>query len=264
MFRSINSFQISSSVRQRINSYFNISLLVNPGENMPTSACYYIDFGNRAPPATVTDPALLNQPKCLLWGPSEPECNELFPEARIDCDRTVKTFTPDGTFITQQTYFYIEKYRARGFARNRVSAKESGIYLIASKDICYYPIVDLLSPQTCKPGINCDQKYPGVKNFYRSQDALIFGNITYNCKSTDLALCEWNIRYLNETTDQWDDISEKLKLQMNESMYNSKFKDINLHQIVLPKLNFQYGLYEICVNCSMLEEIGILYFTILL
>ena len=222
---------------------------------MPTNSCYYVDFNNRAPHENITDPLLLIQPKCLLWGPSLSECNELFPEAAPYCDRTVRYFA-SGSITLSQVYFYIAKYWPKAYARNRVSAKESQTSLIATRDVCYNPKVDVTSRQNCTVGVDCDKRFVGVKSFRMTQYVHVYGNIVYKCRSTYFAMCEWSIRYYNDTTQTWENYSDTLKAQMNESQYNSRFKAFNLHDIFLENMTLAYGLYEVCVNCSMWEEIG--------
>lgn len=251
--RSVLWANISSNAPLPANLTFNFTL----GIQWPLSsnACYILTFGN------VYHSDL--DSNCVQWGDPN-ECAFLFPEQSLqNCNRSaVSLSTSMGYLYTQEVYNQVQTYWPVLYGRNRVSAiTNSSYFVVATCGPCFAPTVDIQTPQTCVPGVNCDALY-NVLTIYRSVPLKLTSFTVNNCWCLHRMNYNWAFSYYNASTERWSNYSETLRQLYisaygNDSLYWSSFNAYNVRSVTISNHTMSYGLYEICLNVSMTDLPGI-------
>ena len=248
---------LSSNSPLPANYTFNFTLRIQ--WPLSSNACYILTFGNVYPGYH----SYLG-PNCVQWG-DPTECAFLFPEPSLqNCNQSaVSLSTSLGYLYAQEEYDYIQTYWPVVYGRNRVSAiTNSSYFVVATCGPCYAPTVDVKTPQICVSGVNCDPVYNVLANF-RSVPLKLNSYSINNCGCFHRINFNWAFSLYNESRGQWSNFSETLRQMYiatygNDSLYWSSFNAYNLRSVTVPNNTLPYGLYQICLNITMIDVAGTL------
>ena len=232
------------------NYTFNLTIQIQ--WPLSTNACYILDYGNI-------------QPACIQYGDPN-ECSFLFPETVFSaCSLSSQSLTSsNGNLTTFQEYNAVKSYQPTVYGRNRVSSIANSSILIATCGWCFAPQVDVHSAQSCISGVNCDSVYTDVLTNYHSV-SLVLKSYTKNmCQCQSKLNFNWTFGYYNESSQIWSNFTETLRQLYittygNDSLFWSSFNAFNLKQVTVPNHSMPYGLYQICLNVSIVNFASMLY-----
>ena len=181
--------------------------------------------------------------------------NQLFS----NCTRSpVSLSTSIGYLYAQEEYNYVQSYWPVAYGRNLVSSVTNGTYfVVATCGPCYGPTVDLKTPQSCTPGVNCDSVYTNVLTIYRSVPLKVSAIAVNNCGCSPKVNFNWTFSYYNASSQKWSNYTETLRqiyisIYGNDSTFWTSFNYYNLRSITVPNHTMAYGLYKICLNITLI------------
>ena len=234
---------MSNSGPLRANSTFNFTITIQ--WPLPSNACYTLDFGN-------------DEPACIQWGATS-DCAFLFPESSFSlCLQSSNSLSfSNGTLLARQEYKLVKAYYPLLYGRNRVSSLSTSSLVVATCGICLAPSVDLHSGQSCIEGVNCDSTNHTILTIYRSVPFVIKSYTINNCECNNILFFNWTFIYYNESSQSWSNFTDTLRQIFiskygNDSFFWSSFDAKNLPQITIANHTLPYGLYQICLNVSLI------------
>ena len=220
--------------------------------------CYILTFGNVYSEDAGQD--------CVQWGGSS-DCSSVFPEPYLQkCTQSSLALNASfGYLYAQQKYSSIQTYWPVAYGRNQFSAimNTSNFVVATCYGNCYAPTVDVKTPQTCVPGLNCDPVYNVLTN-YRSVQLKLSSYMTSKCSCSLKYNFNWTFSYYNASSQHWNNFTEELRQLYisaygNDSFFWSNFNAYNLRSIIVPNHTMPYGLYKVCLNISVVEISGSIY-----
>ncbi|XP_055995228.1 uncharacterized protein LOC125649388 [Ostrea edulis] len=214
-----------------------------------SDACYFIDFkDDTSVPSRYMMFGDSNSCASISewsWYWNDP--NKLFVSHPSDTWYADKLANPSNYNITIHNMFMFEgAYDVTLECKNYVSHTTAIYNTGVTKGQCWWPYVNLTSPNLCQPPA-CDTVDPNMRVVLKSEKLIVYSDVIINCTSTKVAYYSWTVFKINETHGNEVEVTEL----GDADVYSIGARYLQVEPRVL-----EYGLYRFELNVSMNELMG--------